>query len=117
MPLNNNLNQHLHNDVSRQVAATMSIEGTDKRKFSTSTPNQLTTAYLKVWNCVGPTPSRIVENFLQVGPSWEAIYNNNGGYVSNIPRKGKTEKHVNQSILTSTTETTWRCKKKVIGTN
>jgi hypothetical protein len=55
MPLNDNSNQGLHNDVSRQVAGTMLLEETDKRKFSTSTPNELTTAYLKVWNCDGPS--------------------------------------------------------------
>jgi hypothetical protein len=69
MPLDNNLNQDLHTDVNMQVAATMVLDEDDDRKFSTSTPNRLKDAYLKVWQSIGPTPKRIVEDVLKVGPS------------------------------------------------
>jgi hypothetical protein len=39
MPLDNNLNEDLHDDVDRQVAATISLDEEDIDKFSMSTPN------------------------------------------------------------------------------
>jgi hypothetical protein len=71
------------------VAATMALEEGYDRKFSTSNPNRLTIAYLKVWNCYGPKPTKIVEDLLKVGFSWEDIHQNKGGYVNNVPIKGK----------------------------
>jgi hypothetical protein len=105
MPLDNNLNQDLHTDVNRQVAATMVLDEDDERKFSTSTPNRLTTAYLKVWTLVGPTSKRIVEDVLKVIPSWEEIQQNNGGYVDKINRNGK-RKAMASSALTSSSQKT-----------
>jgi hypothetical protein len=91
MPLDNNLNQDLHTDVNRQIAATMMLEEDDIRKFSTSTPNRLTDAYLRVWESVGPTSKRIIEDVLKVGPSWEEIRQNKGSYVDNVHRSGKRQ--------------------------
>jgi hypothetical protein len=56
MPLDYNLNKDLHDDVDRQVAITHGLEEEDKRKFSMSTPNRATWAYLRVWEKVGPAP-------------------------------------------------------------
>jgi hypothetical protein len=101
MPLDNNLNQDLHTDVYCQVAATMVLEEGDDWKFSTSTPNRLMSAYLKVWMSIGPTSQRIVQDVLKVIPSWKYIHSNNGGYVEKIQRKGK-RKSMEITSLTST---------------
>jgi hypothetical protein len=103
MPLDNNLNQDLHTDVERQVAATLMLGEDDERKFSTSTPNRLTDAYLRVWESVGPTPQRIVQDVLKVGPSWEDIWNNKGGYIQNVSRDGKRKAMLDDATIVTTT--------------
>jgi hypothetical protein len=69
MPLDNNLNQDLRVDVNRQFAATMMLGDNDECKFSKTTSNRLTDAYLRVWQSVGPTPTPIVEDALRFGAS------------------------------------------------
>lgn len=46
MPLDNNLNKDLHNDVNMQVATANWLDEEDKKKFSTSTPKSATSSYL-----------------------------------------------------------------------
>jgi hypothetical protein len=65
------------------------LDENDNKKFSTSTPNRLTDAYLRVWQSIGPTSKHIIEDVLKVGPSWEAIRQNKGGYVTTVQRNGK----------------------------
>jgi hypothetical protein len=89
MPLDNNLNQDLHMDVNRNVAATFWLEEDDNNKFSLSTPNRATSAYLRVWETVGPSPKRIIEDILKIIPSWLDIRENSGSYVGKVNRKGR----------------------------
>jgi hypothetical protein len=91
MPLDNNLNKDLHDDVDRQVAATKMLDEDNLKKFSMSTPKRATSTYLRVWESVGPTPRRIVQDVSKVIPSWQDIRANRGGYVDRIVRKGKRD--------------------------
>jgi hypothetical protein len=67
----------------------MMLDESDELKFSTSTPNRLTSANLRVWATVGPTPKQIVEDVLKVIPSWTVIQKNKGDYVDAVNRNGK----------------------------
>jgi hypothetical protein len=75
MPLDNNLNKDLHDDVDRQVAATKKLDEDDENKFCMSTPNRATSAYLRV---------QIVQDIHKVVTSWINIRDNRGGYVDKL---------------------------------
>jgi hypothetical protein len=89
MPLDNNLNQDLHLDVNRNVEATISLDEDDTNKFSLSTPKRVTSAYLRIWETVGPSPKRIVEDIQQIIYSWKQIRDNSGSYIDNVARHGR----------------------------
>lgn len=82
----------------------MTLGEDDERKFSQSTPNRLTDAYLRVWESVGPTPKRIVQDVLKVGPSWDDIWKNKGGYINNVAREGKRKSMLDDATVNDMTK-------------
>jgi hypothetical protein len=88
MPIDNNLNQDLHLDVNRNADATISLDEDRPNKFSLSTPNRVTAAYLRIWETVGPSPNQISEDIEQIIPSWMQIRDNKGSYIDIVVLHG-----------------------------
>jgi hypothetical protein len=91
MPLDNSCNQDVHESVRRHVVMSLSVCGNvadnDPRRFSTSTPKQGLSAYLRVFDPktgVAPRPDRIVQDVHKVVNACKEIYKAKGVYVPGL---------------------------------
>jgi hypothetical protein len=100
MPLDNSLTEDIHHCVQRHCALTNNFEDNEEQKFSMTTPNRGTLAYLRLWdtNLGGSCLSskRIVEDVEKYFRSMEIYHDNKGCYspeLGNNPscgHRGKT---------------------------
>ena len=92
MPLDNSLNQDLHESVRQHVALTQSLDNDDVNKFDISTPRRGSRAYHRVWNspeaegAIGSAVSsrRIVQDTNKVLQALFIIRDNNGAAVEGL---------------------------------
>jgi hypothetical protein len=102
MPLDNSLNEDIHQCVQHHCALTNDFVDDHEQMFSMMTPNGGTSAYLRLWDTdLGgscPSSKQIVEDVEKCFRSM-AIYHDNKGCYS--PELGKNRCHGHQEKTTS----------------
>lgn len=100
MPLDNSLNQDIHEAVRGNVAFSLVLRpfaGNDPRLLSMSTPKATAEAY-KILNHpvtgISPTPERIVQDITQFIPACWAIYRAKGVYVPGLASHTPGHRHI-----------------------
>jgi len=84
MPLDNSLNNDLHESNRRHIAWTSRLEIDDPRKFDLSTPIRGTHAYTRIWNDVCPSSRRILQDVNKVFTSMETVRKAEGVRVNGV---------------------------------
>ena len=93
MPLDNSLNQDVHESVRRHCIISLAAkwdDKTDPRLFSMATPKLITSAYKRVFdpvNGVSPRPDRIIQDIKKVVHACKEIHKVNGVFVPGLAGK------------------------------
>lgn len=96
MPLDNSLNQDLHESVRKHVSMSLIIrklDASDPRLFSMATSKLTALAYQRIFHPVtgvSPRPTRIVQDINKVMHALKVIYEHEGVYVPGLA-KGSTK--------------------------
>ena len=85
MPMDNSLNQDIHEGVKAHIAATRHLKDDDERKFMGDTPKNLTESYLTVWSGC-PTDKRIEQDVDRFVTACEAIVEKKGVRLDSFGR-------------------------------
>ena len=104
MPLDNSLNQDLHEGVRFHVSvSTMYFERgeTDPRIFLLTTPAQVSSAYERGWE-IFPFDKRIIQDIKRVDGAHFAIVEHEGVYVEGLAGSTKGKRHTSRSGRTET---------------
>lgn len=95
MPLDNSLNQDIHESVKTHVAATFHLSPDNEEKFSLSTPAQVIRAYERAW-LGAPTSERIKQDVEKMLFALKEIKNSKGEIVKGLASREGHRKYSEQ---------------------